>query len=760
MNRYYEAYPRRSGLLTLPPPPLDTPSKPSSTILMPSTTASITNGGVENTATWNSYNSEPIQRNNLLERIKPERERTRLTKNISKLQWKQQLQQQSMQQQYNSFDMNMDMFGSMTINDVSPRFALKRILLLYENLQYREVANFINRLSHNTFKIIINQLPIDLFIEQIPNSLNILEALFGKIFLSSHFNGIKLLKPENVLLQIVRIFVNTSNNINIETYIGSIRKLIKVIVLSEPKLRKTLQLRKRILDKAVEGLGQHGLVGTSDETLTNLHDALKVEFQKLVDTYKQALSKLEELSLSGKINGVIKGPAPVNQSHQRQLSLKQNDIQERLIKNKTLLNVIEPVLENKSMAILLTIMQRRVEYDKDVLFQFTQLRKQLNVDEDYTVAPLLMKYSHSIHQVLDLMKEVAEDDGGDSSDISGYHSDSDSAIMMSGNSPYVTKRARHNFLTRSVRSGSNRSGRTGLVLSGASSSESPPDIERGPNWGDWSTTTSTTSPADKPSSVSASVDRLTSITASIPSCPTCVDARNGLHTGILTQQNTHKEIVALQGELETTKKELELARAKIESLSKTIQTQASTKELSGTRLIRCYGNLYSQARVDALETLDGLPQLREAAELKSKILFSVVVLAFRSTFSIVSQKKDHIRRLLLNPAPVSSAHMDLENAVASFLRKTVDTFDLTHCIEEVSSQLWATLYDYPCLKSCSGLQQYIRDSVRLAWALVNQSPPFVLEYEQRTFKRDNHVRFHTSKTDSDVIKTYLWLVIT
>ena len=45
------------------------------------------------------------------------------------------------------------------------------------------------------------------------------------------------------------------------------------------------------------------------------------------------------------------------------------------------------------------------------------------------------------------MKEVAEDE--DSSDISGYHSDSDSAIMMSGNSPYVSKRARHNFLSRS-----------------------------------------------------------------------------------------------------------------------------------------------------------------------------------------------------------------------------------------------------------------------------------------------------------------------
>ncbi|XP_026682324.1 uncharacterized protein LOC113469083, partial [Diaphorina citri] len=524
MNRYYEAYPRRSGLLTLPPPPLDTPSKPSSTILMPSP-ASVTNG-VENSATWNSYNSEPIQRNNLLERIKPERERTRLTKNISKLQWKQQLQQQSLQQQYNNFDMNNmfgsmtindvsprfalkrilllyenlqyrevgthqtregkdtahqehleaaveaaaaaakppttvqqlrheqhvrvndyqrrlstvcpqenpppvrepaipgggqlhqpsverikperertrltknisklqwkqqlqqqslqqqynnfdmnNMFGSMTINDVSPRFALKRILLLYENLQYREVANFINRLSHNTFKIIINQLPIDLFIDQIPNSLNILEALYGKIFLSSHFNGIKLLKPENVLLQIVRIFVNTSNNINIETYIGSIRKLIKVIVLSEPKLRKTLQLRKRILDKSVEGLGQHGLVGTSDETLTNLHD-------------KTSLIDVERLIKNKMLLNVIE-PVLENKSMAILLTILQRRVEydkdERLIKNKTLLNVIEPVLENKSMAILLTILQRRVEYDKDVLFQFTQLRKQLNVDEEYTV---------------------------------------------------------------------------------------------------------------------------------------------------------------------------------------------------------------------------------------------------------------------------------------------------------------------------------------------------------------------------------------
>jgi hypothetical protein len=47
----------------------------------------------------------------------------------------------------------------------------------------------------------------------------------------------------------------------------------------------------------------------------------------------------------------------------------------------------------------------------------------------------------------------------------------------------------------------------------------------------------------------------------------------------------------------------------------------------GERLVRCYGNLYAAARVDALDSLDNLPALKDADELKSKILFSVVVVS-------------------------------------------------------------------------------------------------------------------------------------
>jgi len=37
-----------------------------------------------------------------------------------------------------------------------------------------------------------------------------------------------------------------------------------------------------------------------------------------------------------------------------------------------------------------------------------------------------------------------------------------------------------------------------------------------------------------------------------------------------------------------------------------------------------------------------------------------------------------------------------------------------------------------------------------------QSPAYVLEYEQRRFRRDLHVRFHTSDPESEQIRTYLW----
>ena len=59
-------------------------------------------------------------------------------------------------------------------------------------------------------------------------------------------------------------------------------------------------------------------------------------------------------------------------------------------------------------------------------------------------------------------------------------------------------------------------------------------------------------------------------------------------------------------------------------------------------LIRSYGNLYSQSRVETLEYLDKLDELRGADELKSKLLFSVIV---------VSGKRSIKKKNLTSAAP-------------------------------------------------------------------------------------------------------------
>ncbi|GLG95209.1 Uncharacterized protein GBIM_02240, partial [Gryllus bimaculatus] len=245
-----------------------------------------------------------------------------------------------------------------------------------------------------------------------------------------------------------------------------------------------------------------------------------------------------------------------------------------------------------------------------------------------------------------------------------------------------------------------------------------------------------------------------------------------------------RETSALRAEMEALRAELSRANTRVQVL---LESERHLKDRlasvasapvspcggalsGGERLVRCYANLYTSARVDALDALDNLPPLKDADELKSKILFSVVVLAFRAAQSLLLLKKDHVRRVLHIPpptqtpagaslqsqAPSDPAAVELELSVASYLRRTVDNFDLSKSCEEVLSQIWATLYDYPCLKNCPGLVQYVKDAVRLAWSLVNQTPPYVLEYEQRMLRKDVHVRFHSSNQESDQIRTYLW----
>lgn len=116
------------------------------------------------------------------------------------------------------------------------------------------------------------------------------------------------------------------------------------------------------------GLGSHGLTADYTNALNSLHVTLKNELHRHIDTYKIALQKLDELSL------ITVNQDPAFSSHQRLLAVGYDDIQQRLIDNKTLLTIFEkPAL--KQLQQLISNLSQRVQNDKEVLFSVGQIKR-------------------------------------------------------------------------------------------------------------------------------------------------------------------------------------------------------------------------------------------------------------------------------------------------------------------------------------------------------------------------------------------------
>lgn len=634
-------------------------------------------------------------------RIRPERSAGAQRRNVQKLTWRDSHWLQGFS------DVDDQRGGpSASLSDMGGCAALRRVLLLCERQQHREAAALLSRLAPAAFRALVAELPVEVLLEQLPASLPPLEALYARAaFLEEPATALQALKPDALVLQMVRLFAqqHDADRDGAAPWLGppqmitSCKKLLKMILQADPRARQQLRGRKQALDRALEGLGQHGLVtaaGGSAETageapLLHLGEALRGQLESLLSRCKVGALRLSAGPEAARVS-LNRGPAPSTASHQRQLSLRRVQVQERLIRNKTLLDALEPAEQAaRGLETLLTVLRRRIQLDKDALCQFTQLRKEIaeELDEAAVLAPVLLRYSAGCQRVLELMRDVDEDD----SDLSaGYHSDSDqSGVPMQRAAGQGCKAPSSNY--------------------SSSSSAIGTDVQSS-------------------SSESAAAEELAAARQTIA---TLQQRQRELQDRLAIQA---QRMVARGGRFEST----------------------AQGEQRPSALVRRYGSLYAQARVDTLDALDSIPQLRDADELKSKLLFSVVVLGFRSVQNSVSEMKAQVRRALQIPAQLSSDPrvLELDASVDDYLRANPDACDVSRNVEEVCAQIWATLYDYPCLKGCAGLTRYVCDCVRLAWALSVHG--FALEFETRAFRRELHVRFHTSDHRSERIRTYLW----
>ncbi|XP_077501898.1 uncharacterized protein LOC144112935 [Amblyomma americanum] len=628
-------------------------------------------------------------------RIRPERPAGAQRRNVQKLTWRDSHWLQGF-----AGDVDEPRGGpSASLSDMSGGAALRRVLLLCERQQHREAAALLSRLAPAAFRALLAELPVELLLDQLPGSLPPLEALYARAaFLEEP--ALQALKPDALLLQLVRLFALQHDAdregapwLGPPPMVASCKKLLKAVLKADPRARQQLRSRKQALDRALEGLGQHGLVtpaggsaaSAGEAPLLHLGEALRGQLEALLSRCKAGALRLSS-GAEARVS-LSRGPAPSTASHQRQLSLRRVQVQERLIRNKTLLDALEPAEQAaRGLETLLAVLRRRIQLDKDALCQFTQLRKEIaeDLDEAAVVAPVLLRYSAGCQRVLELMRDVAEADDEDDSDLSaGYHSDSDQSGAAMQRAGQVCKAS------------SNYSSSSSAVGTDVPSSE-----------------------AEELATARQTISAL---------------------------QQRQRE---LQDRLASQAQRMVGRSSRFESTAQGDQRPSA--------LVRRYGSLYAQARVDTLDALDAIPQLRDADELKSKLLFSVVVLGFRSVQNTVSDMKAQVRRALQIPAQLNSDPrvIELDASVDDYLRANPDACDVSRNVEEVCAQIWATLYDYPCLKGCAGLTRYVCDCVRLAWALSIHG--FVLEFETRAFRRELHVRFHTSDHRSERIRTYLW----
>ncbi|KAH8020086.1 hypothetical protein HPB51_024168 [Rhipicephalus microplus] len=148
-----------------------------------------------------------------------------------------------------------------------------------------------------------------------------------------------------------------------------------MILQADPRARHQLRERKQALDRALEGLGQHGLVtaaGGSAEgeaPLLHLGEALRGQLESLLSRCKVGALRLSAGHEAARVS-LNRGPAPSTVSHQRQLSLRRVQVQERLIRNKTLLDALEPAEQAaRGLETLLAVLRRRIQLDKEALCQ-------------------------------------------------------------------------------------------------------------------------------------------------------------------------------------------------------------------------------------------------------------------------------------------------------------------------------------------------------------------------------------------------------
>lgn len=303
---------------------------------------------------------------------------------------------------------------------------LHKIKLLFESNKFDECALMIRRLSSSVVESLLPELPVVDFIDAIPQSFVILDALCSKAsLLGPNYPLATHLRPKLLVTYVVRWVSglkdcserNGAPQKPFDHYRPVLKRLFTVLTLIHPTLKDELRARQATLEKCQHGLGQHGPVSSPlDSTkTTTIHDALKNACIQTIQNMKTVLHKLDDVGPSH-VNRIRvplqRDSAPVSASHQRQVQVTLKEVENRLILNKTLLDAVEASATSVCGLFdeMLGSLRRRIDSDKEVLFSLTELRREIpgrSLSVGCPVMPQIQQLVQGHAVVVELLEEVA-----------------------------------------------------------------------------------------------------------------------------------------------------------------------------------------------------------------------------------------------------------------------------------------------------------------------------------------------------------------
>lgn len=733
------------------------------------------------------------------------------------------------------------------VQDDQIRLNLEKIEYCLNYNQYGKLHAQMQHLSTLVFQKLLPSLPLRRLYESVPQTLSVLDIIFSRIAHSSSSDKsvwqkfqLNLLLPKLILIFANGLLPTMKGEKKCNSYFPTCRSILLAIFTLDPSLPAQLNADQNAIKNCFDQLAGHSLVECKDSSLKSLPLALQTELTASIQQKKQALQKLNEFCV--KMSTAVLSES----SHQRLLQISEEEVENRIFQNVSLLAIIEPILKNETTEEFVKELRRRIESDKTLLRKYKRLDKMMRTNPEKTkneaVAVTLHKFLQGFKTALELLGEkqnqsfVGENNSKRFSDTENLSSSTagiiqhkigqfESPIVSDISEPFVTTAGRWPFDDGITNSGGQTSASNGVGakqpqlnykeeenhsifgptnysfdaepnFGGSFSKKSQETKSKGVNYfiaagrrasrnysRDRRRKRSTLDDLEELISPEKNIggdDSRQSTCDSFEESVTCsssqFDSASGSGIESMDKEFLLQELQNLRIELEHSRETICKLQAREHQLRDRLSAQVhkqftlnnnhfedlSLNEKRPTELIRLYGNLYSETRVEAADDLDNLAEISDYDKLKTKILFSVVVLSFRSTYESLVEMKSKVRNLLhiqmgdVNNENVDSPSISLEAEIDDYIRKTVDRHDCSANIEDVCSKLYMALFDYPCLRQSKGLRQYIEECVRVSWALNVQNPRYIISYDATHFDPQLHTRFHTSEPAMEEIIEFLW----